>query len=75
MDGSEASMIPVIIRNAHHILNLKSSRYIESLPEFSVGRGVADLFIFQKDIKKSSATTKNKSGCLCWVKPPKYLKK
>ena len=51
MDGSEASMIPVIIRNAHHILNLKSSRHIESLPEFSVGRGVADLFIFQKDIR------------------------
>lgn len=48
LDGSEASMMSLISRDAAKLLGYKKSIPI-SLPEFSVGRGIADLYIVDED--------------------------
>jgi hypothetical protein len=48
LDGSEASMMALLSKEASRLLGTKKTRPI-SFPEFSVGRGIADLYIVDED--------------------------
>jgi hypothetical protein len=48
LDGSEASMIPLIANHVDDIISGNPSSYF-SFPEFSVGRGIADIYIVSKN--------------------------
>ena len=52
LDGSEASMLPLLRDYSNILLGQRTKRNITELQEFSVGRGIADLFIIEKDISK-----------------------
>lgn len=52
LDGSEASMLPLLIDSSNVLLNQKNRKNIVEFQEFSVGRGIADLFVIEKDNSK-----------------------
>lgn len=49
LDGSEESMLPVLIRYSNELFGKKTKKNIVNIREFSVGRGIADLFVIEKD--------------------------
>lgn len=49
LDGSEASMLPVIAENSYLIFGKKNNKDLIGLNEFTVGRGIADYFVFEQD--------------------------
>lgn len=48
LDGSEASMMALLSKEASRLLGTRKTKPI-SFPEFSVGRGIADLYIVDED--------------------------
>lgn len=58
LDGSEASMLPVLILNSNVLIGQKDKKNIVNIQEFTVGRGIADLFVVEKDKSKLSARKK-----------------
>lgn len=48
LDGSEASMLPILMNSSHCLLSTSATSVI-NIQEFSVGRGIADLFAIESD--------------------------
>lgn len=49
LDGSEASMLPILIEKSNLLIGQSSKSSLFELAEFSVGRGIADLFVVKTD--------------------------
>ena len=44
LDGSEASMMPILIKHRAQLFRQRIRRGLHGLEEFSVGGGIADLY-------------------------------
>ncbi|MDQ5982325.1 MAG: hypothetical protein QG549_322 [Patescibacteria group bacterium] len=49
LDGSEASMLPILIEKSNILIGQTTKHSLYELAEFSVGRGIADLFVVKTD--------------------------